>query len=53
MTKTRAVAETNLDVIEEEHLVERAARLETVLEMEVRPLHTHKLVTDVRARPGY
>lgn len=43
------VAETNLDIIEEEGLVERAAHLETVLQKAVAPLSTHELVVEVRA----
>ena len=43
------VAETNLDILEEEGLVERAAYLETVLEKLVQPLRTHDLVAEVRA----
>ena len=47
------VAEANLDVIEEEDLVERAAHLETVLEKTVDPLRTHHLVADVRAGAAF
>ena len=47
------VAEANLDVIEEENLVERAAHLETVLEKELDPLRTHHLVADVRAGAAF
>ena len=47
------VAETNLDVIEEENLVERAAHLETVLAKAVEPLRTHELVADVRAGAAF
>jgi adenosylmethionine-8-amino-7-oxononanoate aminotransferase len=47
------VAETNLDVIEEENLVERAAHLETVLAKAVEPLRTHDLVADVRAGAAF
>jgi adenosylmethionine-8-amino-7-oxononanoate aminotransferase len=47
------VAEANLDVIEEENLVERAARLETVLARAVEPLRAHDLVTDVRAGAAF
>ena len=47
------VAEANLDVIEEEDLVERAARLETVLEKAVDPLRDHQLVADVRAGAAF
>lgn len=44
-----AVAEANLDILEQEHLVERAAHLETILAKAVEPLRTHHLVADVRA----
>ena len=47
------VAQANLDVIEEEDLVERAAHLETVLEKAVEPLRTHHLVADVRAGAAF
>ena len=47
------VAEANLDVIEEENLIERAAHLETVLEKELNPLRTHQLVADVRAGAAF
>lgn len=47
------VAEANLDVIEEEGLVERAAHLETVLEKMVEPLRDHALVAEVRAGAGF
>ena len=47
------VAEANLDVIEEEDLVERAAYLETVLEKAVEPLRTHDLVAEVRAGAAF
>ena len=47
------VAETNIDVIEEENLVERAAHLETVLAKAVEPLRTHELVADVRAGAAF
>ena len=48
-----AVAEANLDVIEEEDLVERAAYLETVLEKAVEPLRGHELVAEVRAGSAF
>jgi adenosylmethionine-8-amino-7-oxononanoate aminotransferase len=48
-----AVALANLDVIEEEQLVERAARLENVLEKVVAPLADHDLVEEVRAGAGF
>jgi adenosylmethionine-8-amino-7-oxononanoate aminotransferase len=47
------VAETNLDILEEEGLVERAAYLETVLEKLVQPLRTHDLVAEVRAGDAF
>jgi adenosylmethionine-8-amino-7-oxononanoate aminotransferase len=47
------VAEANIDVIEEEHLVERSAHLETVLAKLVEPLRTHELVADVRAGAAF
>ena len=47
------VAEANLDVIEEEGLVERAAHLETVLEKVLEPLRTHELVAEVRAGAAF
>jgi adenosylmethionine-8-amino-7-oxononanoate aminotransferase len=48
-----AVALANLDVIDEEQLVERAARLENVLEKVVAPLADHELVEEVRAGAGF
>jgi adenosylmethionine-8-amino-7-oxononanoate aminotransferase len=48
-----AVAEANLDVIEEERLVERAARLEPVLEAALEPLRGHELVAEVRAGAAF
>ncbi len=47
------VAEANLDVIENEGLVGRAAHLETVLAEEVAPLRTHDLVDEVRAAAAF
>lgn len=47
------VAETNLDIIAEEDLVERAAHLETVLAKAVAPLSTHDLVAEVRAGDAF
>ena len=47
------VAEANLDILEEENLVERAAHLETVLEKAVEPLRTHHLVAEVRAGDAF
>jgi adenosylmethionine-8-amino-7-oxononanoate aminotransferase len=48
-----AVAEANLDVIEEERLVERAAHLEPVLEAALEPLRRHELVAEVRAGAAF
>ena len=47
------VAEANLDILDEEALVERAAHLETVLEKAVDPLRTHELVAEVRAGAAF
>jgi adenosylmethionine-8-amino-7-oxononanoate aminotransferase len=47
------VAEANLDAIEKENLVERAAHLETVLERALEPLRAHDLVTKVRAGAAF
>jgi adenosylmethionine-8-amino-7-oxononanoate aminotransferase len=47
------IAEANLDVIEEEDLVERAAHLEGVLTRAVEPLRGHELVADVRAGAAF
>jgi len=47
------VAEANLDILEEEDLVARAAELETVLEKAVEPLRTHDLVAEVRAGDAF
>ena len=47
------VAEANLDVIEEERLVERAAHLEPVLEAALEPLRRHELVAEVRAGAAF
>ncbi|GAA1787244.1 aspartate aminotransferase family protein [Planosporangium flavigriseum] len=44
-----AVAATNLDILEQEGLVERAAELEGVLARAVKPLADHELVADVRS----
>ncbi len=48
-----AVAEANLDVIEEERLVERTAQLETVLEAALEPLRRHELVAEVRTGAAF
>lgn len=47
------VAETNLDILQEEGLLERAAHLETVLKTAVAPLRSHPLVADVRAGAAF
>lgn len=47
------VAETNLDIIEREGLVARAAQLEGILAEAVEPLRSHRLVRDVRAGAGF
>jgi len=47
------VAEANLDILEDEGLVERAAHLETVLEKAVQPLSTHQLVAEVRSGDAF
>lgn len=48
-----AVALANLDVLDEEDLIERARRMETVLEKVVEPLRDHPLVAEVRAGAGF
>jgi adenosylmethionine-8-amino-7-oxononanoate aminotransferase len=48
-----AVALANLDVLDEEHLVEQSAWLETVLEKAVEPLRDHDLVAEVRSGAGF
>jgi adenosylmethionine-8-amino-7-oxononanoate aminotransferase len=47
-----AVAQANLDVIEEEQLVARVATLSPVLEQAMAPLAKHPLVTEVRTGIG-
>jgi len=47
------VAEANLDILEEENLVDRAAHLETVLAKAVDPLRAHDLVAEVRAGDAF
>ncbi len=47
-----AVAEANLDVLEQESLVARVAELEGVLHRAVQPLAEHPLVLDVRGGIG-
>lgn len=48
-----AVAQANLDVLEQEGLVEAAASLETVLVKVLEPLKDHPLVDEVRAGAGF
>lgn len=48
-----AVAEANLDILEEEGLVARAAALEPVLAEAVAPLADHPLVAEVRAGSAF
>jgi len=48
-----AVAEANLDILEEESLVERAAKLEPVLAEALEPLRDHDLVQEVRAGSAF
>ena len=48
-----AIAEANLDILEEENLVARAAQLEGVLATAVEPLGHHELVAEVRAGHGF
>jgi len=47
------VAEENLDIIEREGLVERAAALEPVLRTALAPLADHDLVAEVRSAAGF
>lgn len=47
------VADANLDILDDEHLIKRAAHLEGVLADAVEPLRSHELVTDVRAGVGF
>jgi adenosylmethionine-8-amino-7-oxononanoate aminotransferase len=48
-----AVAHANLDVIEQEGLVQRAAELEAVLHRALQPLVGHPLVAEVRSGVGF
>ncbi|MCB0908441.1 MAG: aspartate aminotransferase family protein, partial [Nocardioidaceae bacterium] len=48
-----AVAEANLDILEEEALIERAAKLEPVLAEAVAPLAGHELVEEVRTGSAF
>jgi adenosylmethionine-8-amino-7-oxononanoate aminotransferase len=50
---TCAVAHANLDVLEQEGLVQRAAELEGVLHRALRPLADHPLVAEVRSGVGF
>ncbi len=48
-----AVARANLDVLETENLIARAAELEAVLHRAVQPLADHPLVREVRSGTGF
>lgn len=48
-----AVAEANLDIIEDEQLVDRAAALEPVLSQALDSLRTHPLVAEVRSGAAF
>lgn len=48
-----AVARENLDIIERERLVERAAELEPILRAALAPLAEHDLVAEVRCGAGF
>jgi adenosylmethionine-8-amino-7-oxononanoate aminotransferase len=48
-----AVAHANIDILEEEHLLERSAKLEGVLHRAVQPLADHPLVAEVRSGTGF
>jgi adenosylmethionine-8-amino-7-oxononanoate aminotransferase len=48
-----AVAHANLDVLEQEELVARAAQLEPVLRAALKPLAGHPLVEEVRCGAGF
>jgi adenosylmethionine-8-amino-7-oxononanoate aminotransferase len=48
-----AVAHSNLDILEQEHLVERAGELEGVLHRAVQPLAANPLVAEVRSGTGF
>jgi adenosylmethionine-8-amino-7-oxononanoate aminotransferase len=47
-----AVALANLDIIEREHLIERVRALEPTVELAMKPLADHALVSEVRAGVG-
>jgi adenosylmethionine-8-amino-7-oxononanoate aminotransferase len=47
-----AAAHANLDIIEQEHLVDRVRKLESTLEAHLRPLQSHTLVREVRSGIG-
>ena len=48
-----AVAHANLDILEQEHLLERSAELEGVLHNAIQPLADHPLVAEVRSGTGF
>jgi adenosylmethionine-8-amino-7-oxononanoate aminotransferase len=48
-----AVAEANLDILQEEGLVERSAYLECVLDKAIAPLRDHPLVKEVRSGAAF
>lgn len=48
-----AVAEANLDILEEEQLIERAAALEPVLTQALEPLRSHPFVAEVRSGAAF
>ena len=48
-----AVAHANLDILEQEHLLERVTELEGVLHRAVQPLADHPLVAEVRSGTGF
>jgi adenosylmethionine-8-amino-7-oxononanoate aminotransferase len=48
-----AVADANLDILEQEDLVARVAELEGVLDRAVKPLTDHRLVAEVRSGTGF
>jgi len=48
-----AVGHANLDILEQEHLLERSAELEGVLHNAIQPLADHPLVAEVRSGTGF
>jgi adenosylmethionine-8-amino-7-oxononanoate aminotransferase len=48
-----AVAHANIDILEQEHLLERSAELEGVLHNAIQPLADHPLVAEVRSGTGF